>query len=234
VGKLKVSVYRSPSIAVIITGSEIVEPELIPGAGQIRNSNGPQLVGQLKSIALEADDLGIVLDIREEIKEKIICAIEDHDLVIISGGISVGDYDYVPGILDELGFRFLFSRISSKPGKHTILANKGNCYIFCLPGNPVSSFVQFEVLGKSLIYKLMGADFKPVKFSVKLSADYMRQYSDCSEIIPVRINREGEAELLPYHGSSHIHALAYASALMEIPLGTSKINQGDTVYVRPL
>ena len=235
VGKIRVKVYKKPSVALITTGSEVIDPEFSPlTKAFIRNSNGPQLKVQLIKIGLKADDSGIVKDDYEEIKYRIINTLEDHDLIIISGGVSVGDYDFVPKILEELGFSFLFRKISSKPGKHTILAKKENRYIFCLPGNPVSSFIQFEVLGKPLIYKLMGTDFKPVRFSVKLSEDYIRLYSDRSEIIPVRINEEGKAELLPYHGSAHIQALAYADALMEIPLGVSEINQGEKVYVRPL
>ncbi len=234
VGKTKIRVYKKPSVGIITTGSEIIEPGQIPGRGKIRNSNGPQLIGQILALGLEASDFGIVTDLKEKIKEKIKSALQENDLVIISGGISVGDYDYVPQILKELDFNFLFTHISSKPGKHTILAKKENKYILGLPGNPVSAFVQFEILGKSLIYKLMGNDFKSVKFLVRLSDHFERGKADRSEIIPVKMNQNGEVEFLPYHGSAHIHALAYADALMEIPLGVKKINKGESVNVRPL
>ena len=234
VGKTEIRVYKKPSIAVISTGSEIVEPDLVPSRGKIRNSNGPQLVGQVNSMGLNAHYLGIAKDERDDILHKISLAIDNYDILIISGGVSVGDYDYVPEILKELGFELLISSIASKPGKHTIFARRGNNYALGLPGNPVSSFIQFEVIGKALIYKLMGHDYKPVKLSVKLSGDFSRGKADRFEIIPVRINSSGEAELLPYHGSAHIQALAYAEALMEIPMGIKKISKGETVYVRPL
>jgi molybdopterin molybdotransferase len=233
-GKTEIKVYKMPSVAVISTGSEIVEPDSFPSRGQIRNSNGPQLTGQLNSMGLYAHYLGIAKDVKHDIKDKISSAIHDHELVIISGGVSVGDYDYVPEILEELDFELLVTTIASKPGKHTIFAKKGNKFALGLPGNPVSSFIQFEVIGKALIYKLMGYDFKPLRLSVKLSGDFSRRNGDRFEIIPVRINPLGEAELLPYHGSAHIQALAYAGALMEIPLGVSKISKGEAVYVRPL
>jgi molybdopterin molybdotransferase len=233
-GKREILVYKKPSIAVISTGSEIVEPNFIPARGQIRNSNGPQLVGQVSSLGLEADYMGIAKDVRDEISIKITSALKDHNLIIISGGISVGDYDYVPEILIELGFELLITTISSKPGKHTIFAKKEDHYVLGLPGNPVSSFIQFEVIGKALIYKLMGHDFKPLRLLVKLAGEFKRGKGDRFEIIPVKINQLGEAELLPYHGSAHIQALAYADTLMEIPEGVKQIGKGETVYVRPL
>jgi molybdopterin molybdotransferase len=234
VGKTEIRVYRKPSIAVLSTGSEIVEPEIVPPRGQIRNSNGPQLIGQVNSMGIEAHYLGIATDVKEDIVNKIASAFADHELIIISGGVSVGDYDYVPESLKELGFELMITTISSKPGKNTIFAKKGDNYALGLPGNPVSSFIQFEVIGKALIYKLMGHDLKPLRLSVKLSGDFNRGKADRLEIIPVRINTLGETELLPYHGSAHIQALAYADALMEIPVGVKQISKGETVYVRPL
>lgn len=234
VGRIEIRVYKKPSIAVISTGSEIVEPNVNPIRGQIRNSNGPQLTGQIHSMGLVADYMGIVRDVRDDISDKILSAIKDHHLLIISGGVSVGDYDYVPEILKELGFDLLITSISSKPGKHTIFAKKADRYVLGLPGNPVSSFIQFEVIGKALIYKLMGHQYKPLRFSVRISDDFERGKADRSEIIPVKINGRGEAELLSYHGSAHIQSLAYANGLMEIPAGTNRFNKGETVYVRPL
>lgn len=234
VGRTEIKVTKKPSIAILSTGSEIIEPHCIPTRGQIRNSNGPQLIGQVCSMGLEADDMGIIQDVKDKITDKILFASKDQNLLIISGGVSVGDYDYVPKILKELEFDLLITTISSKPGKHTIFAKKGDCYVLGLPGNPVSSFIQFEVIGKPLIYKLMGHDYRPLRFSVKISGEFKRRNVDRFEIIPVRINGQGEAELLPYHGSAHIQSLAYANALMEIPTGINQISKGETVYVRPL
>ena len=234
VGQTEALVYKKPSIGIISTGSEIVEPQIIPSRGQIRNSNGYQLFGQVLSIGLNADYLGIVKDVKDSILNKILTGINDHDLIVISGGVSVGDYDFIPEILKELDFELLITHIASKPGKHTILAKQGNKYVLGLPGNPVSSFIQFEVIGKALIYNMMGFDFKPLRLSVKLSGDFKRKNADRFEIVPVKITAQGEAERLPYHGSAHIQALAYADALMEIPLGTTQINKGEMVYVRPL
>lgn len=234
VGKTQVKVYKRPSVGILTTGSEIIEVDQIPGKGQIRNSNGPQLKGQLQAIGFQAADLGIVKDVQDEIKDKILQGLNHHDLLIISGGISVGDYDFVPEIIKETGFEILFSKIASKPGKHTILAKQGNKHILGLPGNPVSAFVQFEVIGKPILYKLMGTEFKPPRMAVNLAGYFERDKSDRSEILPVRINQIGEAEFLPYHGSAHIQALANADALMEIPMGIKRIEKGEKVYVRPL
>jgi molybdopterin molybdotransferase len=234
VGKTDVKVYKNPSVAILVTGAEVISPEFSPGKGQIRNSNGPQLQAQLEELGITANNMGIVTDEKIQIENKLLAAMDAHDLTIVSGGISVGDYDFVPAILKEFGCEILFSQLSSKPGKHTILGRKGNKFILGLPGNPVSSFVQFEILGKTLIYKLAGTDWKPMKLAVSLSDSFGRKNTDRSEIIPVKINKHGEAEFLSYHGSAHIHALCYANALMEIPLGVKEIKKGEAVYVRPL
>ncbi len=233
-GRTEIKVYKQPSVAILSTGSEIVEPEIFPSEGQIRNSNGPQLRSQALSLGLEPRYLGIAKDERDEIFNKVSSATDNFDLLIISGGVSVGDYDYIPEVLKELGFQILITSLSAKPGKHTLFAKKGNKFVLGLPGNPVSSFIQFEILGKALIYKLMGHQYKSLKLLVALSENYSRLKADRHEIIPVLINASGKVELLPYHGSAHIQALAYADALMEIPHGIKKISKGESVYVRPL
>jgi len=234
VGKTTVDVYRRPKVAVMTTGSELVEPTEKPSAGQIRNSNGPQMVAQLRSMNFPVQYSGIVEDTLETTQLAIQNALRENDVVLLSGGVSVGDYDFVPQVLKELGFTILTTVMAAKPGKHTLFARKGKKYVLGLPGNPVSSYVQLEVIGKELFYRLMGTSFSPFRIKARLAVDFKRKKSNRYEFLPVIISPSGEVELLPYHGSAHIHALTGANALMEIPVGISEINKGESVYVRPL
>jgi len=136
--------------------------------------------------------------------------------------------------MKNLGFTILTTVMAAKPGKHTLFARKGNQYVFGLPGNPVSSYVQLEVVGKELLYRLMGTSFTSFRIKARLAIDFKRKKSNRYEFLPVIISPSGEVELLPYHGSAHIHALTRANALMEIPVGVSEVNKGESVYVRPL
>ncbi|WP_194831074.1 gephyrin-like molybdotransferase Glp [Prolixibacter sp. SD074] len=234
VGKTTVKVYRRPKVAVMTTGSELVEPGEVPTAGQIRNSNGPQMVAQLQSMNLPVQYLGIVEDTPEATKLAIQKALQENDVILLSGGVSVGDYDFVPEVLKALGFTILTTVMAAKPGKHTLFARKGKQYVLGLPGNPVSSYVQLEVVGKELLYRLMGTSFSPFRIKGRLAVDFRRKKSNRYEFLPVIISPSGEVELLLYHGSAHIHALTGANALMEIPVGVNEIDKGESVYVRPL
>jgi molybdopterin molybdotransferase len=232
-GCSKVNVYKQPTVGIIATGSELVEPSVYPAKGQIRNSNGPQMVAQLVEMGLNVNYYGIVKDTLKDTHLSVSKAIEKNDVVILSGGVSVGDYDFVPQVLEEMGFEFLTTEISAKPGKHTLFARKGNKYVLGLPGNPVSSYVQLIITGKELLYGLQGYSYKPLRMRVRMSSPFGRRKTNRYEFVPVNINDKGEAELLSYHGSAHVHSLVFANALMEIPEGINKIEEGELVYVRP-
>lgn len=233
-GKSSVEVYRRPKVGVLSTGSELVEPFEIPKPGQIRNSNGHQIMAQLSKMGLVAEYFGIVADTKEEIKGKIKSALKLTDVLFISGGVSVGDYDYVPQVLQELEFDIQFTAIATKPGKHTLFATKDEKYVLGFPGNPVSSFIQLDFIGKELLYGLMG--FKPfrIRYKTVFIDDFHRKKGDRLEFLPVKITKSGKVKLLPYNGSANIHALSKANALMEIPIGVNVIEKGDQVHVRPI
>jgi molybdopterin molybdotransferase len=233
-GKEGVKVFKQPAVAVLSTGAELVEPGKFPVNGQIRNSNGPQMMAQLAEMGIRASYEGIVTDDKINLRHSIEKALEKCDVLFISGGVSVGDYDFVPRIVEVLGFDILITTISTKPGKHTLFAVKDGKYVLGFPGNPVSSYVQLELIGKTLLYQLMGHEWKPRRYRVTIARDYNRKNADRLEFIPVDITDEGQAALVSYNGSAHIGALAGAHALMEIPAGTQSFKQGDIVYVRPL
>lgn len=234
VGCISPTVYRQPKVGVISTGSELVEPEIKPQSSQIRNSNGHQIVMQARECNCQVTYYGIVKDKYDAILETIKKSTEENDLTLISGGVSVGDFDYVPLVIKELSFDILFNKLTVKPGKHTTFAVKDNQYIIGLPGNPVSSFIQFEVFAKPFIYKLMNFEQSLPSLWLPLAHDFKRRKSDRQEFIPVTLNNQDEVETIPYHGSAHIHAYHTAYGFMSVPMDTDQISKGELVYVRPL
>jgi molybdopterin molybdotransferase len=226
-------VYRMPAVGVISTGNELVEPDFQPEPGKIRNSNGYQLTAQVRHFGLPGIYLGIVPDTREALSDMLAGAISDYPVVIISGGVSVGDYDYVPGILENLGVEILFHGLKVKPGRHMLIGKKGDRLVAGLPGNPISSFVMFEMLIKPLLSRMTGMTWQPLTLKMPLGIQYSRKKADTKFLIPVYFSH-GMAIPLEYHGSAHIHSYAEAQGIMEVPLGVNEFKQGDIVHVRPL
>jgi molybdopterin molybdotransferase len=226
-------VYRKAVIGVISTGNELVEPEEQALAGQIRNSNGWQLMAQVQRAGCIAQYFGIADDTPEGTRAKINSAQDTCDIILLTGGVSMGDYDYVPGVITAAGFTTLFHNIAVQPGKPTVFAVKGNTYLFGLPGNPVSAFVQFEILIRLLIDKITGFTGIQPTLRLPLGADYRRRKADRKSFLPVKINLN-EVFPLEYHGSAHIHAYVEADGIMAIHIGETDILKGTLVDVRQL
>ena len=227
-------VFQKPQVGIISTGSELVNPEVKPQSSQIRNSNGPQLFVQATKYGLPVNYYGIVPD-DEQLTTKIIeKSVAENDVTILSGGVSVGDFDFVPMIIQKLGFDIHFNKINIKPGQHTTFASKGNKYIIGLPGNPVSSFIQFEVFALPFLRKLMDYQQPEIRFPLPMSHDYFRKKVDREECLPVQITNQNEVTLVEYHGSAHIHAYHQAFGYISVPAGTTEILKGELVHVRPL
>jgi len=227
-------VFKRPAIGIISTGSELVDPDQNPGLSRIRNSNGPQLFAQTAKHQFPVINYGIVPDDQESIYKLIEKAVSENDVTILSGGVSVGDFDFVPETISKLGFEIHFSKINIKPGQHTTFASKGNKYIIGLPGNPVSSFIQFEVFVLPFLRKLMNFEQKEIRFPLLMSHEFNRKKSDRDECLPVRLTEKNEVQMVNYHGSAHIHAYHQAFGFIIIPEGKTEIKKGEIVNVRPL
>ncbi len=233
-GKSVVKVSASPKISLIATGSELVEPHEKPENGKIRNSNASQVIAQLKKMNLNVNYCGLVKDDYKKLIKVFNQAVKSSDYIIFTGGASVGDFDFIPEILKNEGYNIFLNRTGIKPGNPMTFSQKENKYCFGLSGNPVSSMVQFELIVKPVIYKLLGATFQPFRIKASIAFDYQRKNSDRLEIVPVIIDNNGFIEKIPFNGSAHINALVFANALMEVPEGIKEIKKGDLVYVRPL
>ncbi len=234
VGKVKIKVSALPKISLIATGSELVEPYEKPENGKIRNSNACQVISQLQKMNMEVNYIGLATDDYESLTQIFNKTFETSDYVIFTGGASVGDFDFIPEILKSQGFNIFWDHTGIKPGNPMTFSQKENKYCFGLSGNPVSSMVQFEMIAKPAIYKLLGADFKPFRIKAALSFDFKQKIADRLILKPVVINENGLVQAIPFNGSAHINALVFANALMEIQVGQTEIRKGELVYVRPL
>jgi molybdopterin molybdotransferase len=232
VGHTRPLVAKRPRVAIIATGDELVEPALKPGPSQIRNSNSFQLVTQVESVGAAVRDYGVVKDVTTEIDRVVKTAVSDNDVVIVSGGVSVGDLDLVPGILKQNNIKLLFEKIAIEPGKPTVFGISDKTYFFGLPGNPVSTFVVFELLVKPFLYKLMGYNYSPSSVRMPLGKTVVRKNTERQSWIPVNITNTGTVKPVDYHGSAHILALCNADGLISIEIGVANIEKGAMVPVR--
>jgi len=126
----------------------------------------------------------------------------------------------------------LFEKIAIKPGKPTVFGTSGKKYCFGLPGNPVSTFVLFELLVKPFLYKLMGFDYKPLNIQMPLGVPLISKKAKRQRWLPVAITDKGTVQPIEYHGSAHINALCGADGLISMDIGVSKIEKGTAVTIR--
>ncbi len=234
VGCDMVSVARKPAIGVISSGDELVEPSQKPGPSQIRNSNAWQLMAQIKNAGAQGNYMGIARDDEEVTYDIIKKAISENDIVLITGGVSMGDFDFVPSVLERAGVKILFSRVNVQPGKPTTFGVHSESLVFGLPGNPVSSFIQFELLVKPLICKMMGHEYNPLSFPLRMKEVFTRKTFDRMAIIPVKITDDGEVLAVEYHGSAHISSLSIADGIVTLQAGIKTIEKGEIVSVRQI
>jgi molybdopterin molybdotransferase len=234
VGCTAVKVNRLPVIGVISSGDELVEPHESPGLSGIRNSNAYQLMAQAKRAGCSAIYYGIAGDNEQETYEMVKKGIAECDILLLTGGVSMGDFDFVPLVLERAGIKLLFSRVNVQPGKPTTFGVHPGCLVFGLPGNPVSSFIQFEMLVRPLIYNMMGNEWKPFTCELPMQASYSRRSSDRLGFIPVIITDQREVLPVEYHGSAHISSMSVAHGIIEIVPGRKIIEKGEIVSVRQI
>jgi molybdopterin molybdotransferase len=234
VGVARPLVTVRPRVAILATGDELVEPWVKPGPSQIRNSNGWQLAAQVTQAGGVATYCGIARDDLEGLRRRFGEAAATSDVVILSGGVSKGDFDRVPEMLMHEGVKTLFDGIAIKPGKPTTFGIRDDLAVFGLPGNPVSTYVVFEILVKPFLLAMAGHTFMPRWTMAPLARDVRRRSLDRDEWIPVRIDADGSAQTIDYHGSADFVALARADGLTLVPAGTDFLPAGTNIRVRTL
>lgn len=234
VGQTEVSVYRRPIVAVISTGEELVEPEQKPQPSQIRNSNAYSIMAQLHKMGLPAKHLGVCGDTVAQLRDKLQEAAQSSDVILFSGAVSMGDYDFVPRALAEEGVEIFFHGVRAKPGQKTIFGRRGKQWFIGVPGNPVSSFVQVEFLLLPFLKKLMNARDDALSLRLPCSKGYSRRKGHLKQFLPAKILPDGSVERVAYHGSGHLNSLSYANALIVVDRDVLTIAEGELVDVRPI
>ncbi len=238
VGLAELNVKRKLKVATFFTGDELVSPGKPLSSGQIYNSNRYTLRGLLQTIDCEVIDLGIVPDTLDATLDVLKQAAASADLVITSGGVSVGEEDYVRIALEQLGELSMW-RIAMKPGKPVAFGKVDNALFIGLPGNPVSVFVTFLLFARGLILKLQGStDYRAKPVSV--IADFNWRNVQRQEYLRVKlVSKEPSnnqlqtlAQLYPHQGSGVLSSASWADGLVEVPIG-SEIKPGDAVRYFP-
>jgi molybdopterin molybdotransferase len=221
-------------VGIIATGDELVEPDITPGPSQIRTSNSYQLCAQVRTAGGVPAYYGIVHDNEEALDAALKKALDETDVVLLSGGVSMGDYDFVPAVMARNGIEILFDSIAAKPGKPTTFGVSPGKWCFGLPGNPVSTFIQFEILIKPFLFALMGHAYREPHLMLPLGRAVRRKKADREAWLPVRIGEDGRVLEADYHGSAHINGLCHADGLITVPIGVTVLQEGTLVRVRPL
>jgi molybdopterin molybdotransferase len=221
VGKAEVRVSRRPRVAILATGDELVEVAAAPESGQIRNSNSYTLCAQVLDAGAEPVLLGIGRDNLEDLRAGIGRGLQ-QDIVLVSGGVSMGKYDFVEEVFAELGVEVLFDSVAMKPGKPTVFGHRGETFVFGLPGNPVSTIVAFHMFVRPLILSLLKAqDAQPGTLRARLESPARRDPARTA-IVPALVRFDGECYRIrtaPWKGSSDLSGLSRANALIVIPQG---------------
>jgi len=230
VGKDRVRVARRPIVAVLVTGDEIVGVAVRPAPGQIRNSNGPTVAAQARLAGADVRLLGVAGDREEAIADALRLGL-DADVLVVSGGVSAGDYDLVEPALTDLGATFLFTKVAIKPGAPLVFGRLGRTLVFGLPGNPVSAQATFDLFVRPALLKMQGARvLSRPRVPVELLAG-IKNRSGRKSHVPARVRFEsGRLVARPVRsmGSGDLVAHARANALVIVEADREEAAAGET------
>ncbi|MCX7204439.1 MAG: molybdopterin molybdotransferase MoeA [Proteobacteria bacterium] len=230
IGVAELQVKRRLKVALLSTGDELVEPGQPLTAGKIYNSNRYAITALLDDCIIT--DLGIVPDDAALTSDILARAAKDHDVLITSGGVSVGEEDHVKAAVEQLGSLNLW-KIAIKPGKPFAYGRIGECDFIGLPGNPVSSFATFLLLVRPfLLARLACLNLEPPRFKLTAAFDWKKP-GNRREFLRGRLNANGQVEIYPQQGSGVLTSLVWGTGLVDIAIGET-ISAGDTVSFIPL
>jgi len=235
VGKAAVAVYRQPSVAILPTGDEVVPVEQQPQWFQIRNSNAAALAAQVKSAGGMPLPLGIAPDRKDLLKEMIEPGLHS-DLLLLSGGVSMGKLDLVEEVLAELGAEFFFQGTAIRPGKPLVFGRVRDSFFFGLPGNPVSTFVTFELFARPALALLSGAAFEPPVFLRARLAKPFRQRTGLTMFLPARVRMQDHDPVVQpvgWQGSGDLVGVAAANCFLVIHPDQTDLVAGNWVDIMP-
>ncbi len=221
-GYAHVKVGRQPRVAVVATGSELVDAAQTPGQDQIRDSNNYSIAAYAEAAGAQVVRLPLAGDDRELLKRQFTEAAEHSDVVISSGGVSVGVYDFTKAALRELGAEIFFEKVALRPGKPIVFARLPNgALIFGLPGNPVSVSVTFHLFARTAILAIQGASETGLQTETAVLAKDLKGTPDRESYLPAELSTSDDGKLLAlplkWGGSSDFVSFARATALVIVP-----------------
>jgi len=234
-GYSQVKVGKRPRVAVMATGSELVDVDQKPARDQIRDSNNYTIEAYATQANAIVERLPLVGDETNTLKEKIREAAERSDVLITSGGVSMGVYDFTKAALNELGAEIFFERVSLRPGKPTVFARLGETLIFGLPGNPVSVAVTFNLFARAALWAMQSAANTMLDEKHAVLVRDLKGSLDRESYLPaiLRTDEKGTllVEPLKWGGSSDFVSFARAQALINVPAGTKQLAAGSVVRI---
>jgi molybdopterin molybdotransferase len=234
ISKSEVLVKRPPTVGILTTGNELVEIGEELKEGKVRDSNSYALASQVKEVGAYFSRFGIVKDEKSELKKSILKALSDCDILLITGGVSVGDYDYVKEILNEIGAEFVFWRVNQRPGKPLAFLTYKDKFIFGLPGNPVSVMVCFEIYVRPLIKKIMG-DKKIFRNSILAKAandfEHKEGRTDFVRVVLESIDNQYYFKSTGMQGSGILTSMSDADGLAVFPESIGEVKKDTLVDV---
>jgi molybdopterin molybdotransferase len=235
VGAAQLLCARKPRVAILSTGDELVPITETPGPFHIRNSNGVSLAAQVRLAGGEPVLLGNALDRIDDLSAKIELGLRG-DVLVLSGGVSMGKYDLVESVLKSLGADFFFDAVAIRPGRPTVFGRCQNVWVFGLPGNPVSSMVTFQLFAIPALDLLSGASARPLPLLEATLVDAVKEKAGLSHFLPARLEWRDLSpcvSALRWQGSGDIAALGRANCFLLVPPDRLDISAGERVSVLP-
>ncbi|MBU1122867.1 MAG: molybdopterin molybdotransferase MoeA [Candidatus Omnitrophica bacterium] len=230
-GKSFIKVIKKPTVAFLNTGDEIVPAGKKLPKNKIYNSNGPQLAALLSFDGISGKFLGIVKDKPEALTKTIKKGL-NYDILLISGGVSMGDYDFIPQILQTLKIRKIFHKVKIKPGKPLLVGKHKKTLIFGVPGNPVSNFTTYMLFIRTAIYKMMGyKNFMP-QFKEGIIKKTVKRNPGRLHFVPVTVEKKNHKKYLTpptSHGSADIVSLSQADGFMMVDADKTLVKKNEKI-----
>jgi molybdopterin molybdotransferase len=233
IGATQLLCARKPRVAILSTGDELVSIDASPGPFQIRNSNSVSLAAQIRDAGGEPVILGNAGDRIESLGDKIQQGLQE-DLLVLSGGVSMGKYDLVEDVLKTLGATFYFDAVAIRPGKPAVFAMCNEKPVFGLPGNPVSTMVTFELFAVPAIDLLSGAPARPLQFLKATLGEPMKEKSGVTHFLPAHVqfdSCEARVKPLAWKGSGDTVTMAKANCFLVVGSDIQTLAAGENVNV---
>lgn len=231
----KIAVKKKINVAIISSGNEIADIGEDLKEGEIYDANAPMLLSRTLDLSCNGKFYGRVKDNENEIRNILCKALDENDIILITGGVSMGDFDYVHKILCEIGVNQIFHGLAMKPGKPLFFGKLNNKAVFALPGNSVSAYMTFEIMVKPYILYSFGLTYNNDYIKAVLFEDFKRKDAERLEFVPVKLyfeNTKLYVKLIKYNNSSMISSFSEANGILKIDIGIENLKSGEIVDVR--